>query len=535
MLEKFQIKKRYFWLYLLIGISVILGVAFRFFYLENKVFWADETCTLLRISGYFETDFLKQFSFDQIIGANSLQQYQIPNTETGIVGTIKGLSVEEPQLSPFYFVVLYQWIQSFGNSIVAIRSLSAIATLLLLPALYWFCLELFQTSLAVWVAIGLAAVSPLQIGFAHEARPYAFWLITFVLANAALLRALRINSFRSWIVYTLSIPLNIYTYLLTGLLFFAHTIYVFWHGRFRVSQLTRNYLISLLAGMLLSAGWLLVVIYNLISIPQLKGSHESINLIGIIKRIALGGIRNIFFDLNNEKIPDVQVFGFDPAPLISVVIVTLFIYFSYIFWKYAPRNSSVFMAVLIITSLLPLILSGRYLPRYLITTYLLVQLIISYGLSNRISFIIQQRQKVLWKLALAAFFSLSIFACIISVQKDTSWIKHGYRDAEIARFINQSPNPLVVSDTSTCVLLMLTNYLDSKVKLQVEPSCGICTGEAATFERPDKLPNLPSNFSDVFLYSPSQKLLDGLSKRHTIELIQNPNFGNSQLYRVKSM
>ena len=530
--KKNQIDKRDFWLYFLIGISVLLGIGFRFFFLENKTFWADETCTLLRISGFFETDFLKQLSYDQIINASALRQFQVPNAQNGITGTLKGLATEEPQLSPLYFLLLHPWMQWLGSSVAVIRTLTAIATVLLFPALYWLGLELFQAALPTWVAIGLVAVSPLQIGFAHEARPYAFWLVTFVLANAAFLRAMRLNTSRSWLIYTLTIPLNIYTYLLTGLLFVAHTLYVLWHERFRFSRLTRNYGLSLVVGMVLSAGWLLVVFYNLISIPQLKGAHETISFLAIIRRVVLGGIRNIFFDLNNEQVPDVQMFGIDPSPPLSLILFAFFLYFSYIFWKYAPRKSSVLMVILIGVSLLPLILSGRYLPRYLITTYLLVQLVFAYGLSNRVHFALRQRQQLFWRVVLAGFFSLSIFACVISVQKQTAWIKHGFREVEIARFINQYPNTLVVTDASTCVVLMLTNYLEPSVQLQAEPVCGICTADAATFKRPDRLPEIPANFANVFLYAPSPKLLEGLSKNHTVTLIDNLNFGISQLYRV---
>lgn len=520
-------------LYILLAISLILGIVFRCIYLDHKVFWFDEACTLLRISGHAEVDFLQQFSFDSIVETDALQEYQKPNSGTGISGTIKGLATEEPQLSPLYFILLHGWMKYFGDSITIVRSLSVLFSLLLFPALYWFCQELFQAFLPTWIAIGLIAVSPLQLGFAQEARPYALWLLTFILSNAAFLRAVRLNSYSSWIIYAITIPLNIYTYILSGLSFLAHSVYIVWHERFRFSRLISNYLISLLAGMLCSAGWLLVIMFNFISIPQLKGiDGDNLNPLTAAKRV-IGGIRTVFFDLNNDKNnPDFIFFGTSPNLILNLLILGLFIYCLYLLLQSSSRSTSLFIIILTIFISLPLILTGKYLPRYLITFYLMIQLIISYGLANRISAAIRQWRLSWWYIVIVFLLSLSTFACVVGLRKETSWIKHTFQEIQIARIINRSPKPLVISDSSSCAFLTLNHYLDSKVRLLIEPSCGICRSGAATFKRVERLPDIPKSFSQVFLYSPSQKLLDGLSKIHTVKLVQEASLGSTQLYTL---
>jgi len=83
----------------------------------------------------------------------------------------------------------------------------------------------------------------------------------------------------------------------------------------------------------------------------------------------------------------------------------------------------------------------------------------------------------------------------------------------VARIINQSKHPLVVSNSykyNPTELLSLSYLLDSKVRLLLV--------------KESDLPNIPNGFSDVFVYSsfglpPAWQ--DGLPKKYTIEPIKN--------------
>ena len=39
--------------------------------------------------------------------------------------------------------------------------------------MYWLCLELFESSVTAWLAVAIIAISPFQIVYAQEARPYS--------------------------------------------------------------------------------------------------------------------------------------------------------------------------------------------------------------------------------------------------------------------------------------------------------------------------------------------------------------------------
>jgi uncharacterized membrane protein len=155
-----------------IVILLAIGIFFRFVNLDKKVYWHDETYTSLRVSGYNVEQVSRKLFNSQEISIKDLQKYQRPNPETSAIDTIKGLAKEEPQHPPLYYAIARFWAQWFGSSPTAMRSLPVLFSLLVFPCIYWLCLELFESSIVGWVAVGLIAVSPIFIRYAQEARQY---------------------------------------------------------------------------------------------------------------------------------------------------------------------------------------------------------------------------------------------------------------------------------------------------------------------------------------------------------------------------
>lgn len=178
----------------LVIIVLVVGVFFRFVNIDHKVYWFDETFTLLRISGYTESQVVSQVCNGQEIGVEDLQKYQRLTPEKSLVDTVKSLAIEDSQHPPIYYLIVRLWVQKFGSSVAAIRSLSALISLIAFPCIYWLSLELFESSLVGLVALTLLAVSPIHVLFAQEARQYSLWTVTILLSSASLLRAMRLNT-----------------------------------------------------------------------------------------------------------------------------------------------------------------------------------------------------------------------------------------------------------------------------------------------------------------------------------------------------
>jgi len=73
---------------------------------------------------------------------------------------------------PLYYMAIEGWMRLFGSSEVAMRSLSAVASVLTVPLVYAIGKELFDSKSALLAAL-VFALSPMQVAYAQEARTYA--------------------------------------------------------------------------------------------------------------------------------------------------------------------------------------------------------------------------------------------------------------------------------------------------------------------------------------------------------------------------
>lgn len=159
------------WLRFLIIFLLAMGILFRFFNLDGKVYSHDETYTSLRISGYRITEVKQQIFNNRVITGETFAQFQGANQQKSLNDAIINLAKEDPYHPPLYYIIARLWMNIFGNSVTAIRSLSACISLLVFPCVYWLCRELFNVPLSVpGVAIALMAISPIQLVYAQEAQ-----------------------------------------------------------------------------------------------------------------------------------------------------------------------------------------------------------------------------------------------------------------------------------------------------------------------------------------------------------------------------
>jgi len=130
-----------------IVILLILGIFFRFANLDQKLFWGDECITTVRVAGYTGELVNKSIKRGEIISPEEMKKFQRVNQDTSLLDTIRVTALEAPQHTPLYFVLTRVWVQFFGNSVSAMRSFTALTSLLVLPAIYWLCIELFDSYL----------------------------------------------------------------------------------------------------------------------------------------------------------------------------------------------------------------------------------------------------------------------------------------------------------------------------------------------------------------------------------------------------
>lgn len=512
------------WLKILVICLLVLGIFFRFAHLGHKVYWVDAAFTSLAISGH-TIDEAKQeiMSYEDVIPIAKLNKFQQINPDRGWKSTFNYLINSEPQLPPFYCVIARFWASMFGDSMARLRSLSATISLLVFPAIYWLCLELFESRLVAWLAMALVAVSPLELFFAQAARSYGLWMVMILLTSAALWRSLRKNTPASWTIYGVTLTLGLYTNFLTGLVAIAHGIYVLIQQSFRFSQIVRRYLLTSLIAIFLFLPWIIVLLTHLKTALALTGwlsltTSTPIDLITIY----LNRISRVFFDINfiSESLTSAQYFmegtpSYNIYTLLSVIIslgLIIYLIFFYLQEK-SVRNQGLFIGVIASVCSLSLLLADFLIGgnrstvfRYQIPFYLCLQIAVTYVLFYYI-FVQNTWQIPIAKTILAVLIICGIISDVTFFQAKDWWITSGKIITQATQIINESASPLILYGDNLydmALLLTLSHSLNAKVNLL-----------SVHLEQPL---NLPTEYSHIFYCGRNENLLQKIQQDNRYSL-----------------
>ncbi|GBE93458.1 glycosyltransferase family 39 protein [Nostoc cycadae] len=501
-------------------ISVLaLGLFFRFVNLDKKIYSYDETFTSLRISGYTEKEIAKQAFNGQEIHVSDLQKFQHPNIEKGVIDTVKGLAQEEPQLTPLYFVIARLWTGLFGGSVAVTRSLAAIISLLALPCAYWLCRELFESPLVGWMAVLLIAVSPLHILFAQESRMYSLWIVTTLLSGTCLLRAIKLNTRTSWVIYAITLALGLYSHLLTVLTAIGHGIYVILAEKFKFTKTTISYLLALFSGILLFSPWIFVLVTRTDQAEiRLAWANTRESFFFLVRSWSFQSSR-LFLDLNvNRDSNPLFIFLISPTTILLLILVGYSIYFIY---KKSFKLSWLFVIIAIFINPLIFItkdlLQGGILStyiKYLTPSLLAMQIAVAYLLAKKITDVsVSSLVQKFWRSVTTVILLCGILSCSLSSQASNWWNKgegDNKYNLQVAHIINQSVQPLVIGSGLTHndksfvgIMLSLSHLLEPQVRLRltVEP----------------KIPTIPNESGDIFIYRPPNSLLRKLKNKYELK------------------
>ena len=519
------------WLFFLISIILVIGIFFRFANLDRKFYWIDETYTSLRISGYTEAKMLQEISYQEIISPSDLQKYQQINSDRNLNDTLRSLATEDPQHPPMYYILARWWAQWFGSSVVAMRSLAAVISLLVFPAIYWLAWELFESSAVAWMAIALFAISPYHILFAQEARQYSLLTLTTILSSAALLRATRatdenqnpIRLVYHWTIYALMTAMGLSTHLLFVCVAAAHAIYITIMANWRNLKTFIPYYAAALVAFIFAIPSLVHAVENFDQIRSTTVWAQQTNFLRLVTRW-VGSVTIAFFDIGIDGTANFTQLAF--LIPVSLIILALVGYAIYFLCKQAPTGAWLLILLLIVTTALFLAVpdifqGGRRSanPRYLVPCYVGIQLAVAYLLSTKISTNLDNfKQQRWWKIATIALFSAGIISAGVSSGADSWWNKgSGWlrADLEVIRIVNAAKNPLIVSDTNIAYIMPLSYRLQPKVKLLIEPRCYTSCYENRKLprEKPQP-PKIPGGFSELFLYRPSSALRSAIEQQN---------------------
>ncbi|HEY9720287.1 MAG TPA: glycosyltransferase family 39 protein [Trichormus sp.] len=203
---------------------IAIGVFFRFYHIDQREYWCDESYTSITISGHPRSELAELLATKQDLHAGDLKIFQ--QTQGPRRKCLEDLITKGSQHPPVYYGLARLWSERFGCSVAAMRMLPALLSLLVLPAAYWLCLELFQSARVAQATVALLAISPVQVLYAQNAREYPLWLSLVCVTGALLLRCLQRSSFANWCAYSIATAIALYTFPLQGLVSAGQALFV---------------------------------------------------------------------------------------------------------------------------------------------------------------------------------------------------------------------------------------------------------------------------------------------------------------------
>jgi len=495
------------------GLLLMLGLGFRFYHLDHKVYWIDEANTTLRSLGYTTSEVEDTLLTGAPFTVADIRAFQQPSPDHGWAATWKALR-GSAEHTPLYFLLSRWWVERFGSTIATWRSVAAIFSVLTLPALFWFCRELFPTALPAWLALGLVAVSPLHILYAQEARPYSLLTLMTLLSSASLLWAMRTHRWGAWIVYGITLAVGLYSQLLFGLVAIAHALYLLLLER-GLTPAVRRYLIVTVGAIAAFSPWLGILISNLATVQRKTASLRKVT--------PLGKLLDGWFRVVNQMTIDWELAGWN-----SVLVVVAIAAF-WLLIRHAPRRAWLLLVLIGGVSFLGLavpdvVLGGErsLRVRYLFPAALSLHIALAYGFSLVIP--AKTWRQRLGQGLLVGLLLIQIASVAVTSQKTVWWNKSRPRSTyyePVAMVLNAAPNPWVLTESKVSDLLALSYWLRPDIPLQAIPS-------------PATLEPLPQNRS-LYLLNGSSETETALSQQgYTLTPIYPPRLTETvQLWQIQ--
>ena len=493
---------------------LLIGIFFRFYNIDKKVYWYDETITSLQTVGYSTSEMSQLLLQTPLLTVRDLWKFQHINSGRGLTEVVHAIAVDDPQHPPLYFILLHLWMRTFGDDVTTVRMLSVLFGILVIPAMYWLARELLFESphayeISAWATM-LVAISPFHLLYAQEAREYSMWTVTILVSSALLVRALRQRVLLPWIMFMLSVAVGMYTFTLFAFVCAAHTVYVLAMCLpLRRWKTLIAYGLTLTAGMAAFTPWA-IIIANQLALIGSRTSWATTDF-GLIRLAAMWGFNfsSIFFD-TDHSLKFVTRFGAEVLAtymLRGVVLLIVFVALV-LLGRRAERNVRWF-----VFSIIAIPFIGLALPdligsgirsgggnRYLIPCYLGVELATAYILAVQLKASQYSITLRIWQ-GMAGFLVICGFtSCVFVSQAEVWWIKPvSYYVPRIARRLNREPQPLLLIGTGG-------NLLAFSHVLKPETQILLSGGE--------KFQGLAKDYSAVFIYYPSNSFRAQLEPEH---------------------
>lgn len=509
------------WLQVALVLFLVVGIGLRFTHLDRKVYWHDETYTSVRIAGTRFQELRQNLYIGQPLPISDVREYLHLRADRTLLDTVRS-ATQDPHVTPLYYVLVYIWTHLFGDSITAIRSFSAVVSVLSLPALYWLAMELFAAPSVAAIATIFLALSPLHIAYAQEARAYSLWEFLTLVTSALLLRAVNVPRFKNWLAYSMSLAVALYTHLFSVFLAISYGAFLtlsatcqafqnnskFSWRRFgdRVLKDVKYFFFATVASFVLFLPWILVIFkYQRTVEAATQWLQQPIAKIQILQSWVLGNLRP-FLDAG---VSIFEVGGF--LKLFYSVLIASLLFLIWNFLKYPQSQAKFFLASILGTLSFIFIFLNFGLnyqiltvTRYQIPCFLFTFLVVASGA------IVQLRKnRFIFQFMFWIIIVLQISSAIKYSAAETWWNKENtFELVQISQYLNQQTDILILTTSDRIGnLFTLSFYLNPNTQVQIFPADDIL--DKSKLQRVKDIP-----VNNTFTFQISEKFHDRLRERY---------------------
>lgn len=336
---------------------------------------------------------------------------------------------------PLYYLLLHVWL-IFGPSVLALRLLSAIASIASLLPMYWLGRRVANQRVAL-LATTLMTFSAFQVWYAQEVRMYALTTLAITLAMYAFVRAWQEAEFGFWVLFTCSMLVAFY---LDYSALYVYSALVIWFALvgWRNVRMRRSFVLSGLVLFLGYLPWLPVLWQQLFvggGVLAWIGGANGSGLMGVLA--------DLFFNRSNLLQPDAGPSAM-LANTLSLVLLAAALWL--------PRRASVypFLAIWLCWPLLLGIIAGWLNHPILIArTMMVVQpaLFLLLALAAEVYWPRRRTSRLPWSRLMALGLCIGIFLTTNTVAQAAGWrttLKEDWRGAARLVATNQQPGDLVL-------------------------------------------------------------------------------------------
>ncbi len=215
--------------YFFLFVIVILGFGLRVHNLDRHGIFLDEKATIL-ISQGMAMEGNSQRNCFHTPGKTTFtpKEFWEPKTIQDFYDSIRRSDIGN---SPFYYLILHNWINAFGMSDFSIRFLSVIFSCFIIILLFFFIKEHFQNVKLAVLACFLMAIEPFFIAISQQTRNYSMSFFLTLLATHIFLKIIKneennIKSLNLYWIYGILSALCFLSHFLTAVVFMVHGLYV---------------------------------------------------------------------------------------------------------------------------------------------------------------------------------------------------------------------------------------------------------------------------------------------------------------------